>query len=313
MPRFNYGGQAVIEGVMMRGQKEFAVAVRAPTGEIVMHSEPLTNPLYTAPWAKWPFVRGLTLLWDALGIGVRALLWSAKIAADEGDGKSVKFEGPAVWGALAISLTMAIGLFFVTPSLLVGLLDTSIQSELTSNILEGIVRLVIVVGYIAIVGRVPEIHRVFQYHGAEHKTINAYEAGAELTPANVQRFSLQHPRCGTGFLLVVVVLSIFFFALLGRPPLWLRLISRVALIPIIATVAYEFIRFGAAHYGNPMMRALLAPSMALQRLTTRQPDDAMVAVAITAFQKVLATEGLPIADSELRMADVTATAKSRLV
>jgi uncharacterized protein YqhQ len=237
-------------------------------------------------------------LWDALGIGVRALLWSANVAVAD-DAKGVQFQGPAVWGTLAVSLTFSIALFFLTPSFLVGLFDAYIQSELLTNILEGVVRLGLVVGYIALVGQLSEVRRVFQYHGAEHKTINAYEAGAELTPASVQKFSLQHPRCGTGFLLVVVVLSIFFFALLGRPPLWLRLISRVVLIPIVATVAYEFIRFGAAHYSNPIIRALLAPSMALQKLTTRQPDDSMVEVAITAFTKALAAEGLPLADSEL--------------
>ncbi len=299
MARFNYGGQAVIEGVMMRGRKVFAVAARAPNGEIVMHSEPLTNPLYTARWAQLPFVRGLTLLWDTLGLGVRALMYSANVAATENT-KAVVFQGPAVWGTLAFSVLFAVSLFFVLPSLLVGLFDAQINSDIITNILEGLVRLAILLGYLVFAGRVPEISRVFQYHGAEHRTINAYEADAELTPASVQRFSLTHPRCGTGFLLVVVVLSIFFFALLGRPPIIIRLLSRVALIPLVATVAYEFIRFGGAHYGNPLVRLLLAPSIALQRLTTRQPDDSMVEVAIVALQKVLAAEGLPVADSGLQ-------------
>ncbi len=294
MTRLNYGGQAVIEGVMMRGRKAFAVAVRAPDGNVVLHSEPLTNPLYTARWAQLPFVRGLTLLWDTLGLGVRALLYSANIAVAENseERQAVTFRGPAVWGTLAFSLAAAVGIFFVLPAFLVGLLDPRISSSLVTNILEGVVRLVMLLGYLVAVGRVPDVRRVFQYHGAEHKTINAYEANAELTPESVQRFSLTHPRCGTGFLLVVIVLSIFFFALLGRPPLLVRLLSRIALIPPVATLAYELIRFGAAHYGNPIVRAILAPSIALQRLTTRQPDDSMVEVAIVAFQKVLASEGL---------------------
>ncbi len=294
MARFNYGGQAVIEGVMMRGRKAFAVAVRAPDGSIAMHSEPLTNPLYTARWAQLPFVRGLTLLWDTLGLGVRALMWAANVAVSENSeqAQQVKFEGPAVWGTLAVSMSAAVGIFFVLPAFLAGLFDSAIRSDLLTNLIEGGVRLVILVGYLVLAGRIPDVRRVFQYHGAEHKTINAYEAGAELTPESVQRFSLTHPRCGTGFLLVVMVIATFVYALLGRPPFYLRILSRIVLIPIIGTIAYEFIRFGAAHYSNPIMRALLAPSMALQRLTTRQPDNSMVEVALTAFRKVLVAEGL---------------------
>lgn len=292
LSQFNYGGQAVIEGVMMRGRKVFAVAVRAPGGQVVVHSEILTNPLYTARWAQLPLLRGLTLLWDTMGLGVRALTYSAHVSvADEA--QPVAFEGPAVWGTLAFSLLAAVGIFFVLPSFVVGLFDAQIGSDVLTNILEGAVRLFFLVGYLVVAGRVPDVARVFQYHGAEHKTINAYEAGAELTPQSVQRFSLTHPRCGTGFLLIVVVLSIFAFAWLGRPPLILRLVSRVVLIPVVATFAYELIRFGAAHYGNPIVRAILAPSIALQRLTTRQPDDSMVEVSITALRNVLAAEGLP--------------------
>jgi uncharacterized protein YqhQ len=298
LTRFNYGGQAVIEGVMMRGRKAFAVAVRAPDGKVVLHGEPLTNPLYTERWAQLPFVRGLTLLWDTLGLGVRALTYSANVSIAE-QGQPVAFQGPAVYGTLAFSLIAGVGLFFVLPSFLVGLFDAQINSDLWTNVIEGVVRLLILLGYLLLAGRVPEVRRVFQYHGAEHKTINAYEADAELAPQSVQRFSLTHPRCGTGFLLVIVVLSIFVFAWLGRPPIVLRIVSRVVLIPLIATVAYEFIRFGAAHYGNPLVRALLAPSIALQGLTTRQPDDSMVEVAIVALKRVLVAEGLlsePVAE-----------------
>ena len=292
LSQFNYGGQAVIEGVMMRGRKAFAVAVRAPGGQVVVHSETLTNPLYTARWAQLPLLRGLTLLWDTMGLGVRALTYSANVSVTD-EAQPVSFQGPAVWGTLAFSLLAAVGIFFVLPSFAVGLFDAQIGSDVLTNILEGVVRLILLVGYLVVAGRVPDVARVFQYHGAEHKTINAYEAGAELTPQSVQRFSLTHPRCGTGFLLIVVVLSIFAFAWLGRPPLILRLVSRVVLIPVVATFAYELIRFGAAHYGNPVVRAILAPSIALQRLTTRQPDDSMVEVSIMALRTVLAAEGLP--------------------
>ncbi len=300
MARLNYGGQAVIEGVMMRGRKAFAVAVRAPDGGIAMHSEPLTNPLYTARWAQLPFVRGLTLLWDTLGLGVRALMYSANIAVSDSSEQAqrVEFKGPAVWGTLVASLSAGIGIFFVLPTFLAGMFDSAIKSDLLTNVIEGVVRLGILVGYLVLAGRIPDVRRVFQYHGAEHKTINAYEAGAELTPASVQRFSLTHPRCGTGFLLVVMVIATLVYALLGRPSFLLRIVSRVVLIPIIGTVAYEFIRFGAAHYDNPIVRALLAPSIALQRLTTRQPDDSMIEVAITALRKVLVSEGLEVQAAE---------------
>jgi uncharacterized protein YqhQ len=289
--QFNYGGQAVIEGVMMRGRKVFAVAVRAPDSTIVLHSATLTNPLYTARWAQLPLLRGLTLLWDTMGLGVRALTYSANVSlADEA--QPVAFGGPAVWGTLAFSLLVAVGVFFVLPSFVIGLFDAQIASDVLTNILEGALRLALLIGYLLLAGKVPDVARVFQYHGAEHKTINAYEAGAVLTPQSVQRFSLTHPRCGTGFLLIVVVLSIFAFAWLGRPPLVLRLLSRVVLIPVVATFAYELIRFGAAYYGNPIVRVIMAPSMALQRLTTRQPDDSMVEVSIVALRSVLAAEGL---------------------
>ena len=261
----------------------------------------------SARWAQLPLLRGLTLLWDTMGLGVRALTYSANVSvADEA--QPVAFEGPAVWGTLAFSLLAGIGIFFVLPSFVVGLFDVQIGSDVLTNILEGAVRLLLLVGYLVLAGRVPDVARVFQYHGAEHKTINAYEAGAELSPQSVQRFSLSHPRCGTGFLLIVVVLSIFAFAWLGRPPLILRLVSRVVLIPVVATFAYELIRFGAAHYANPVVRAIMAPSIALQRLTTRQPDDSMVEVSIAALRTVLAAEGLASTPAPRTMAAATPVA-----
>jgi len=288
--KFNYGGQAVIEGVMMRGSKVMAIAVRDPAGEIVVHSEPLNSALYSGI-SRWPFVRALTTLWDALGLGMRSLMYSADVALGE---EEADFSGPLGWGTVAISLVLGIGLFFITPSLLVSLVDRWLPSSLLSNLIEGIVRLALILLYVWAVGLIPDIRRVFAYHGAEHKTINAYEDGAPLTPQSVATYTTAHPRCGTSFLLVVVVISVLIFAPLGRPSLWVRLTTRVLLIPMIAGISYELIRFSAAHRHNPLMRALLAPGLLLQRLTTREPEPAMLEVGIAALKRVLAEEGMKV-------------------
>lgn len=306
---FNYGGQAVIEGVMMRGAKHMAVAVRHPEGHIVIHDEPLTARIYTSPIGKWPFVRGVALLWDALGLGVRALMWSADVAlqGEEGEGQEeVKFEGAVAWGTVAFSLSMGIGLFFVLPLFLTGLVDGWLEQQLvgegwltlTSNLVEGAIRLLFFLSYLFLIGQMDDVKRVFGYHGAEHKTIHAYEAGVPLVPEQVRRFSLLHPRCGTGFLLVVLVLSIFLFVLLGRPPLIWRIVSRIVLVPLLAGIAYEFLRWSAAHADQPLVRALIAPSLALQHLTTREPDDSMLEVAIASLKRVLEREGVMSLEAE---------------
>lgn len=290
MSEFNYGGQAVIEGVMMRGSKAMAVAVRRPDGGIEVHHEPLTSRIYTSRWSKLPFVRGLALLWDALGLGIRSLLFSADVAIE--DEEDVEFSGAVAWGTVAIALLLGVGLFFILPLLIVGFLDRWIVSDLASNLVEGVIRLAIFLAYLIFVGQMEDIQRVFAYHGAEHKTINAYEHDAELTPSSVAHYSTLHPRCGTGFLLVVMVVSILVFSLLGRPSLIPRIISRIVLIPVIAGISYEIIRAGAAHYSNRLIRTVLYPSLALQRLTTNQPAPDMLEVAIVALKHVLAAEGL---------------------
>lgn len=308
---FHYGGQAVIEGVMMRGSKEMAVAVRRANGEIEIHHEPLTAKIYTSQVGKLPFVRGLALLWDALGLGVRSLMWSADIALqdekdEEGEAKEIKFEGAVAWGTVATSLAMAIGLFFVTPLFLTGLVDqwlepmleSELQLNIMSNIVEGIIRLIFFLVYLIAIGQLEDIRRVFAYHGAEHKTIHAYEAGLDLTPENVRSFSLLHPRCGTGFVLMVMVISIFVFVMLGRPPLFWRVVSRIVFVPIIAGISYEFLRWTAARYTNPIVRALITPSLMLQKLTTREPDDSMLEVAIISLKTVLMNEGVLAAEKE---------------
>jgi uncharacterized protein YqhQ len=292
-----YGGQAVMEGVMMRGRKNMAVAVRAPNGEIALYHEPLKTGKWTERARPLPFIRGVFMLWDTLVLGMRSLVFSANVGLIEGDVKENKeagdgdLTGTALWVTVAISITFSIALFFVLPLAIVGFLDRYIASDTFSNVVEGVIRLGILVGYMLLIGRMYDIKRVFAYHGAEHKTINAYEAGDDLTVDNVRRHSISHPRCGTGFLLVVVLLSIFVFALLGRPDWWLRISSRIFLVPVIAAMAYEFIKLTAQYYENTLIKILVAPSMALQRLTTRPPDDGMLEVAIVSFKRVQASEG----------------------
>jgi uncharacterized protein YqhQ len=284
----NYGGQAVMEGVMMRGSKAMAVAVRQPDGEIIIHSEPLSAHIYTGRISKVPVLRALTSLWDVLVLGIRTLMFSADVAlAEEED---VEFSGPVAWGTVAVSFAIAIGLFFVGPLLLVGVIDRYIESSFLSNVVEGVIRLSVFVAYIWAIGRVPDIARVFAYHGAEHKTINAYESGADLTPEEVAKHSTAHYRCGTAFLLSVMVISILVFALLGRPPMGLRILSRIVLLPLVAGVAYEYIRFTNRYRDNPIVRTIAKPNLALQSLTTREPDTSMLEVSIAALEHVLETE-----------------------
>lgn len=304
MTKQYYGGQAVIEGVMMRGRKSMAVAVRNPQGAIVLHEEPLTAHIYTSRWGQWPFVRGLGLLWDALGLGMRALFWSAEVSSQEEDSEPVSFSGPVAWTTLATSLIFAIGLFFLLPTFVSRILAATVNDNpLVDAFFEGAIRLLLFVAYLWAIGRIPEIERVFGYHGAEHKTINAYEAQAPLTVERVQQYSVQHTRCGTSFLLYVLVISIILFAPLtfaGVEPGWLalllRFITRLLLVPIVAGIAYEIIRFSTAHQENPLMRLLIVPGLALQKLTTREPDDGMVACAIAALTPVLASDGIVVSE-----------------
>lgn len=280
-----YGGQAVIEGVMMRSTRCMAVAVRNPHGEIVLRTEPLRSAIYQGTIPRIPLLRGLTMLWDALGLGVRALMWSADVALGEEE-KAGSFSGALGWVSGLLGLALGVGLFMVLPSLLVGMLPVAL-SPLADSLLEGLVRLLLVVGYIWGVGFLPDIRRVFAYHGAEHKTINAYEAGVPLTVEAVQAHSTAHTRCGTSFLLTVVVISVLVLAPLGQLPLMWRALSRILAIPLIVGLAYEWMRFSARFADRPWMRPLVGPSLALQRLTTRPPEDGMVEVAIRALKAVM--------------------------
>ncbi|MBI3972081.1 MAG: DUF1385 domain-containing protein [Chloroflexi bacterium] len=291
-------------------------------------------------WAKRPFIRGMLLLWDTLGLGMRALVYSANVqveaeeeeAKDQGSGAGSggngsgsgvvssqgtqgaaqehseaaareAFAGKVMWGAAAGALVFGIGIFFVTPLLLASLVERALPVEASSAltvVVEGVIRLALFFGYVWLIGRLPDVRRVFAYHGAEHKTINAFEAGEPLRADCVERYSVAHPRCGTSFLLYVVVISIFVFGLLGHPPLPLRIASRIVLVPIIAAVAYEVIRFSGRRSRHPVVRALLAPGMALQALTTREPVTSQVEVAIAALDRVLELDGIaraPVAEN----------------
>ncbi len=285
---------------MMRGSRALAVAVRNPENEIIVHTEPLNPRIYGGRLARMPFLRGLTLLWDALGLGIKSLLFAAEVAIedeekpvnDSGEPGKV-FEGPAQWGTVLLSLSFSILLFFVFPAFVAGLVETRITSnaaQLISHVVEGAVRLGLLVGYIWGIGFIPDVKRLYGYHGAEHKTINAYEDGADLTPDVVAGYSLEHPRCGTAFLLTVVILSILLYALLPPMSILVRVLSRIVLLPVIAGIGYEFLKFTAAHQDNAFIRFITKPNLALQRLTTREPDAGMLAVAISALEHVLAYE-----------------------
>ena len=289
----SYGGQAVMEGVMMRGKQHVAMAVRAPDCQILTYEEELP-PLYRSKWMSVPFLRGVLGLWDSLNLGMRFLTKSSNMVSGEDE----QIEGKDLILAVLLSLGLGIGLFFLLPALLTGWLDGPLGianfgklGTWLSNLMEGLLRLVLLVVYLAVVGRMPEIRRVFSYHGAEHKTINAFEAGAELTPKKVSEFTLLHPRCGTSFMLTLVLISILFFSLLGPLPLHWRLLTRILLLPVVSGIAYEYIRFAANHMDeSALVRALFKPNLALQKLTTREPSEDMLEVSIKAFSLMYAAE-----------------------
>ena len=284
----SYGGQALMEGVLMRGRKSCAVAMRTPDGKIVTKVEALGG-IYKSRIARIPFLRGLIMLWDALGLGMRALTDSANLQTGENE----KLEGPALYITLGLTFVFAIAIFFLIPAGVGWLTEHFLHwNTWWSNLVEGVLRLAMLVGYIWVIGFMPDVRRVFAYHGAEHKTINAYEAGAELTPSSVAKFPLAHVRCGTAFLLILVVLSLFFFTILGPLSLEWRLISRILMIPVLAGIAYEYLRWTADHITNRFVRIIVKPNLALQSLTTREPDEKILEVAIAAFNAMRQAESV---------------------
>ena len=285
------GGQAVLEGVMMRGPRNWAVAVRKPDGEIAQIARAI-DPLMARHWAlRLPIVRGVVALGESLAIGFRALSVSANYAAQEeaeGDEEPAEIGRWALFFSFAVAIGFAVMLFKVSPALLADLLP--IHSGGWFVIVEGLIRVSIFVAYLSLLSLIPSLRRVFQYHAAEHKAINAYEAGESLTPEVTQRHSLIHPRCGTAFLLWVMVIGVFVFALFGRPTWYWLIVSRIALLPLIAGIAYELIRFAGKHAENRLLMTLLAPGLWLQRLTTREPSLDQLEVSIRALREVLALE-----------------------
>ncbi|HWO93769.1 MAG TPA: DUF1385 domain-containing protein [Dehalococcoidia bacterium] len=286
-----YGGQAVLEGVMMRGARSMAVAVRRQNGEIVVHEETLSGP-YAGTVRNIPLVRGVLTLAETLTLGVRALLFSTNVALED-EGEEELGSG-AVAGMLTFSLAFIAGIFFIAPLVAVGLLDRVWDGggHTTNVIIEGVLRLGLFFAYVWAIGLMPDIRRTFAYHGAEHRAIHCWEAGDSLTVRNVLRFPNEHPRCGTGFLLVVMVVAIGVFAFVGDLPWWGLVLSRILLIPVIAAIAYEIVRFSAAFWHHRLVRAVFTPSLRLQAFTTRDPDADQVEVAIAALSAVLAADGV---------------------
>src|SRR5215469_8823719 len=290
----NVGGQAVLEGVMMRGPGNWAVAVRTPSGEIAQVSKPIQSAMARHLIFRLPIVRGVMALGESLAIGFRALAISANFAqqqeGEEGEVETELSRGALIF-AFAIAIGFAIMVFKVGPALLADLLPISNGSYFV--VVEGLIRVSIFVAYLALISLLPDLRRVFQYHAAEHKAINAYEAGEPLEPEVVQRYSLIHPRCGTAFLLWVMVIAIFVFAFFGRPPWYWLIATRILLLPVIAGIAYELIRFAGKHQDNRVVMTLLAPGLWLQRLTTREPTLDQLEVSIKALREVLERENVP--------------------
>ncbi len=285
----SFGGQAVVEGVMIRGPRSIAVAVRTPDGEIMIRTRGLGGR-FTNLVRRIPLVRGMLVLWETLAIGIWALAWASAVHNEEVDehGEAKPF-GVAGWLVLLVVLGFAVSVFFAGPVLVTAWLSALLPDLLVIGI-EGLVRLGLLLGYIRLIGRSPEVQRVFQYHAAEHKAVQALEQGRELSVQAVRRLPKEHPRCGTSFLLTVAVVAAIVFMFAGTEPLWWRFVSRLVLIPVIAALSYEAIRFGGLHLGNAVVRTLFSANLALQKLTTRDPDDEQIQVAIASLNAALEVE-----------------------
>ena len=287
--RHYYGGQAVIDGVMMRGQKTLVTAVRHPKGDIVTDTQALA-PLYSGRARRMPFVRGIIVMIESLVLGIKSLMFSANISLEE---EEERVSGGMIWLILILALGLVVGLFFILPLLLTKLLH--IQSSLLFNLVDGFIRIVFFIIYLRLMGLMKDLKRVFAYHGAEHKTVNAYEAGVPLQIDAVRRYSTAHVRCGTSFLFAVVIISVLVFALAGVHTTWLMILSRIVLVPVIAGISYELIYFAGRHTDNIIARIVSRPGLWLQSLTTREPDDSQIEVAIAALKKVIESEEVPSA------------------
>jgi len=267
---FNYGGQAVLEGVMMRGEKHYAIAVRQETGEIATVAKILPK-IYSSRLRKIPFIRGIIALTETLIIGVKALMYSANVFMEQEQEEEIKGKSTILWISLVIGMVLAVGLFVAIPLLITNAVDPYITSTVLSNVFNGLIRLVIIIGYMWLIGYMKDIRRVLAYHGAEHKTINSYENGATLEVEETKKYGTAHPRCGTSFLLIVLVLAIVAYIFIGRPVWYMRFAYQLALLPVIAAISYEIIRLSARYYKHWLVKILFVPGMFIQKLTTREP------------------------------------------
>lgn len=294
MSKFQYGGMAVIEGVMMRGPEITSIAVRKEDGSIELDQEANSQLPHRYPFLKWPFIRGTYMLIDSMVVGIRMLNKSANMSLGE-DEEELSTGEMLASGLIAFAL--AVLLFVILPTAIVHYTQKYAGGILLQNIIEGIIRIAFFLLYVYAISKMEDIARVFMYHGAEHKSISAYEAGEELKVENARKYTTLHPRCGTSFLLIVMVVSILVFAMLGEGSLFYRIWSRLAVLPVVAGLGYEFLKFTGKHYKASWARFLIAPGLLLQRLTTREPDDDMLEVAITALKLVLAEEKVPLKPS----------------
>jgi uncharacterized protein YqhQ len=281
--KYNYGGQAVIEGVMIRGRTSMVTAVRKPNNEIHVEVKPLSSAT-TNKWRRIPMVRGVVVLIEAMVLGIQSLMHSANISLEEED---VQLSKGAIVGMLLVSAVLVVVLFFIAPLFLTGWLNNFIPNTFVFTIVEGVIRLAIFLGYLKAISYMKDIKRVFTYHGAEHKAVNAYEAGVPMEVDAIKKYSRAHVRCGTSFLFFVLVIAIIVFTFVGRQDLWLMVVSRIVLIPVIMGLGYELIYFGARHTNNWLMKILLAPGLWLQSMTTGEPDDKQLEVAIAAMNKAV--------------------------
>ena len=288
MAQFSYGGQAVIEGVVIRGVRTIGLAVRRPSGAIYRYREPINSPLQRWRWARLPFIRGVIVLWESLSIGVRMLMRSANVALED---EPVKLEGGSAAGFVVTTVAIALAIFVGVPYVATQAIRGVVPDPQVQNILEGALRMALFLGYVSAISFLPDVRRVFAYHGAEHMTIHAFEHGDPLQPTAIEKYPTAHPRCGTAFLLLVVVVSIIAFAFLERANPFVALLERLVLVIPVAAVSYEVLRIGARYERSPFMRILVWPGLVLQRITTRQPTRPMIEVAIASLEEALAGDG----------------------
>ncbi len=291
MATYSYGGQALIEGVLMRGRDAIAVALRHPDGRIVSATERLDSGFHGTRWSKLPLIRGLVVLYETLVVGTRWLIRSANVQAEE---EGVELGKGSIALMLGITLAIGIGIFFLLPLLVASVTAGGAENDVVQHLVEGLVRVAIFLGYLALIAQAPDIRRVFQYHGAEHMTIHALEAGDPLTVDEVRKYPTAHQRCGTEFLVVVILLSIVAFSLVGRQSPLVMVGSRLLLVPVIAAIGYEILKAGARHRGNPIVKALMYPGILVQMITTKRPTDDMIEVAIVSMTEALTADGAEV-------------------